>query len=65
VVRAIAQLRALEGTLLVFKCQHFARKICLTFTGLMMRWKTRNYFPRQQTVTDLLAAIFVAFNYEK
>jgi len=31
----------------------------------MMHWKTRNYFPRQQTVTDLLAAIFVAFNYEK
>ena len=27
-------------SLLVFKCQHFACKICLTFTGLMMRWKT-------------------------
>jgi len=37
----------------------------LHFTGLMMCWKTRNYFPRQQTVTDLLAAIFVAYNYEK
>jgi len=27
-------------SLLVFKCQHFACKICLTFTGLMMRCET-------------------------
>ena len=48
-----------------FKLQQFACKICLTFTGVMMRWKTRNLFPCWLTVTYLLAAIFVAFNYEK
>jgi len=30
-----------------------------------MRWKARNQFPRQKTVIDLLAAIFVTYNYEK